>query len=170
VHRADSGPWPRPSGQRGPWRLARRKDVSTSDGWPNPQPKPASAQQNVAHPGSTHDHKVAGSPMPVARGACTHWARSSCPWPARWEAAAWRPTDDKVDGADKSGVGGGGVSAEQGEGPAELTEQHGDGGVAIRGRIGGVRRWQRRSPAGSDPEAAREGKWSGEVQRNRQGK
>jgi hypothetical protein len=68
------------------------------------------------------------------------------------------------------GSGGGGVSAEQGEGPAELTEQHGDGGVAIRGRIGGVRRWQRRSPAGSDPEAAREGKWSGEVQRNRQGK
>jgi hypothetical protein len=86
---------------------------------------------------------------------------------------AGRPTDDKVDDADKTGVKGGGGSVGQGEGAVELTERRGDGGVAIRGRIGGVPWWQWRLMANSDPEAApaaREGKWGGEVRRNRKGK
>jgi hypothetical protein len=69
AHRADSGPWPRPIGQRSLWCLAGQKVVSASVSRPNPQPKPALAQQNAAHPGSTHDHKVVGWPMPVARDA-----------------------------------------------------------------------------------------------------
>jgi hypothetical protein len=91
AHRADSSPWPRPIGQRGMWRLAGQKVVSASVGRPNPQPKPALAQQNAAHLGSTHDHKVVGWPMPVARGAralgaiTVHMAGTV----ARREAVAW---------------------------------------------------------------------------------
>jgi hypothetical protein len=47
----------------------------------------ATAQQNAAHPGLAHGHRVAGWPMPVARalGAVTVPVAGTVAW---WEAAA----------------------------------------------------------------------------------
>jgi hypothetical protein len=127
---------------------------TTERGPPRLSPRPQSGR--VAHASGTwHAHTRRGH---RARGRHGGTVGGAC-----------RPTDDKVDGTDKRGGGAPGKVRGRWSSPSGVVM----GRVAIRGRIDGVRRWQRRSTVDSDPEIApiaHEGKWGGEVRRNQKGK